>query len=203
MLLPSGRAGGWAGSQFMATVTISPKFQVVSRKDVRRRFGLTPRHKIQTIVVEDKVGIVTIVAEERSSAEPDHRLVFQKDGNDLDRPLEALQSCTGTLVRNRRPENFRIFLPSGNKRRACCPFRQQGRVSRRFSATPRAGPSDEWEFDLSCGLLSVCTCHSLGRSTSVEQLIAVLIVMLRGSSLNRSADTSSCLELPGGYRRQL
>jgi AbrB family looped-hinge helix DNA binding protein len=44
----------------MATVTISPKFQVVIPKEVRIRLGLTPGQKVQTIVFEDRIELIPV-----------------------------------------------------------------------------------------------------------------------------------------------
>jgi AbrB family looped-hinge helix DNA binding protein len=44
----------------MATVTISPKFQVVIPKEVREKLGLTPGQKVQTIVFEDRIELIPV-----------------------------------------------------------------------------------------------------------------------------------------------
>jgi AbrB family looped-hinge helix DNA binding protein len=44
----------------MATVTISPKFQVVIPKEVRKELGLSPGQKVQTIVFEDRIELIPI-----------------------------------------------------------------------------------------------------------------------------------------------
>ena len=44
----------------MATVTISPKFQVVMPKDVRKRLGLKPGQNVQTIVHDDRIELIPI-----------------------------------------------------------------------------------------------------------------------------------------------
>ncbi len=44
----------------MATVTISPKFQIVIPKDVRRTLGLVPGQKIQAIVYEDRIELIPV-----------------------------------------------------------------------------------------------------------------------------------------------
>lgn len=44
----------------MATVTISPKFQVVIPKEVRERLGLTPGQKVQTILFEDRIELIPV-----------------------------------------------------------------------------------------------------------------------------------------------
>ncbi len=46
----------------MATVTISPKFQVVIPKDVRQKLGLTPGQKVQTILFEDRIELIPVKA---------------------------------------------------------------------------------------------------------------------------------------------
>ena len=44
----------------MATVTISPKFQVVIPKEIRKRLGLTPGQKVQAIVFDDRIELIPI-----------------------------------------------------------------------------------------------------------------------------------------------
>jgi AbrB family looped-hinge helix DNA binding protein len=44
----------------MATVTISPKFQIVIPKEVREKLGLMPGQKVQTIVFEDRIELVPV-----------------------------------------------------------------------------------------------------------------------------------------------
>jgi AbrB family looped-hinge helix DNA binding protein len=44
----------------VATVTISPKFQVVIPKEVRQQLGLTPGQKVQTIVFEDRIELIPV-----------------------------------------------------------------------------------------------------------------------------------------------
>lgn len=44
----------------MATVTISPKFQVVIPKEVRKKLGLTPGQKVQTILFEDRIELIPV-----------------------------------------------------------------------------------------------------------------------------------------------
>jgi AbrB family looped-hinge helix DNA binding protein len=44
----------------MATVTISPKFQVVIPKEIREKLGLTPGQKVQTIVFEDRIELIPV-----------------------------------------------------------------------------------------------------------------------------------------------
>ena len=44
----------------MATVTISPKFQVVIPKDIRKKLNLAPGQKVQTIVFEDRIELIPV-----------------------------------------------------------------------------------------------------------------------------------------------
>jgi AbrB family looped-hinge helix DNA binding protein len=44
----------------VATVTISPKYQVVIPKDIRLKLGLTPGQKVQTIVFEDRIELIPV-----------------------------------------------------------------------------------------------------------------------------------------------
>jgi AbrB family looped-hinge helix DNA binding protein len=44
----------------MATVTISPKFQVVIPKDIRERLGLTPGQKVHTIMYNDRIELIPL-----------------------------------------------------------------------------------------------------------------------------------------------
>lgn len=44
----------------METVTISPKYQVVIPKSVRRRLELLPGQKVQAIVYEDRIELVPV-----------------------------------------------------------------------------------------------------------------------------------------------
>ena len=44
----------------MATVTISPKFQVVIPKEIRQRLGLKAGQKVQTIVFEDRIELIPV-----------------------------------------------------------------------------------------------------------------------------------------------
>jgi AbrB family looped-hinge helix DNA binding protein len=44
----------------MATVTISPKYQVVIPKEVREKLGLTPGQKVQTIIFEDRIELIPV-----------------------------------------------------------------------------------------------------------------------------------------------
>lgn len=45
----------------MATVTISPKFQVVIPKHIREALDLRPGQKVQAIQYEDRIELVPIV----------------------------------------------------------------------------------------------------------------------------------------------
>ena len=44
----------------METVTISPKYQVVIPKAIRRRLGLCPGQKVQAIVYENRIELVPV-----------------------------------------------------------------------------------------------------------------------------------------------
>ena len=44
----------------MATVTISPKFQVVIPKEVRQKLGLKAGQKVQTIVFDDRIELIPV-----------------------------------------------------------------------------------------------------------------------------------------------
>lgn len=44
----------------MASVTISPKFQVVIPKEIREKLGLTPGQKVQTIIYEDRIELIPV-----------------------------------------------------------------------------------------------------------------------------------------------
>jgi len=44
----------------MATVTISPKFQVVIPKEIRERLGLTPGQKVQAMVLGDRIELIPV-----------------------------------------------------------------------------------------------------------------------------------------------
>ncbi len=44
----------------MATVTISPKYQVVIPKEIREKLGLSPGQKVQTIVYEDRIELIPV-----------------------------------------------------------------------------------------------------------------------------------------------
>lgn len=42
----------------MAAVTVSPKYQVVIPKEVRKRLGLSPGQKIQVVVYGDRIELI-------------------------------------------------------------------------------------------------------------------------------------------------
>jgi AbrB family looped-hinge helix DNA binding protein len=44
----------------MATVTISPKYQMVIPKEIREKLGLTPGQKVQTVVFEDRIELIPV-----------------------------------------------------------------------------------------------------------------------------------------------
>ena len=44
----------------MATVTISPKFQVVIPREIREMLGLKAGQKVQTIVFEDRIELIPV-----------------------------------------------------------------------------------------------------------------------------------------------
>ena len=45
----------------MSTVTISPKYQVVIPKDIRKRLKLTPGQKVQTVDYDDRIELIHVV----------------------------------------------------------------------------------------------------------------------------------------------
>ena len=45
----------------MSTVTISPKFQVVIPKEIRKKLKLTPGQKVQTIAYDDRIELIPVV----------------------------------------------------------------------------------------------------------------------------------------------
>ena len=45
----------------MNTVTISPKYQVVIPKEIRRKLNLSPGQKVQTIAYDDRIELIPIV----------------------------------------------------------------------------------------------------------------------------------------------
>ena len=44
----------------MAAVTVSPKYQVVIPKEVRKKLGLTPGQKIQIVLYGDRVELIPV-----------------------------------------------------------------------------------------------------------------------------------------------
>ncbi len=44
----------------MAAVTVSPKFQIVIPKDVRRRLGVSPGQRIQVVVYGDRIELIPV-----------------------------------------------------------------------------------------------------------------------------------------------
>jgi AbrB family looped-hinge helix DNA binding protein len=44
----------------MATVTISPKFQVVIPREIREKLHLTPGQKIQTIIYDNRIELIPV-----------------------------------------------------------------------------------------------------------------------------------------------
>ena len=44
----------------MATVTVSPKFQVVIPREVRESLGIRPGQKVQVIRYEDRIELVPV-----------------------------------------------------------------------------------------------------------------------------------------------
>jgi AbrB family looped-hinge helix DNA binding protein len=44
----------------MAAVTVSPKFQVVIPKEIRKRLGLTPGQRIQIVVYGDRIELIPV-----------------------------------------------------------------------------------------------------------------------------------------------
>ena len=49
----------------MAAVTVSPKFQVVIPKEIRRKLGLSPGQRIQVIVYGDRIELIPVRAVKR------------------------------------------------------------------------------------------------------------------------------------------
>ncbi len=45
----------------MASVTVSPKFQVVIPKEIRKRLGLLPGQKIQVIVYGNRIELIPVM----------------------------------------------------------------------------------------------------------------------------------------------
>jgi AbrB family looped-hinge helix DNA binding protein len=44
----------------MTAVTVSPKFQVVIPKEVRRKLGLSPGQRIQIVVYGDRIELIPL-----------------------------------------------------------------------------------------------------------------------------------------------
>ena len=44
----------------MAAVTVSPKFQVVIPKEVRKKLGLSPGQRIQIVVYGDRIELIPV-----------------------------------------------------------------------------------------------------------------------------------------------
>lgn len=44
----------------MAAVTVSPKYQVVIPKDVRKKLGLSPGQRIQIVVYGDRIELIPV-----------------------------------------------------------------------------------------------------------------------------------------------
>ena len=49
----------------MAAVTVSPKFQVVIPKEIRRKLGLLPGQKIQVVVYGDRIELIPVRSAKR------------------------------------------------------------------------------------------------------------------------------------------
>jgi AbrB family looped-hinge helix DNA binding protein len=49
----------------MASVTVSPKFQVVIPKEIRKRFGLLPGQKIQVVVYGNRIELIPVMPVKR------------------------------------------------------------------------------------------------------------------------------------------
>ncbi len=49
----------------MTAVTVSPKFQVVIPKEVRKRLGLLPGQKIQLVVYGDRIELIPVMPARR------------------------------------------------------------------------------------------------------------------------------------------
>ncbi|MEJ2110782.1 MAG: AbrB/MazE/SpoVT family DNA-binding domain-containing protein [Acidobacteriota bacterium] len=49
----------------MASVTVSPKFQVVIPKEIREKFGLSPGQKIQIIEYGDRIELIPVMPAKR------------------------------------------------------------------------------------------------------------------------------------------
>ena len=49
----------------MAAVTVSPKFQVVIPKEIRKRLGLLPGQKIQLVVYGNRIELIPVMPAKR------------------------------------------------------------------------------------------------------------------------------------------
>ncbi len=49
----------------MAAVTVSPKFQVVIPKEIRKRFGLLPGQKIQIVAYGNRIELIPVMPVKR------------------------------------------------------------------------------------------------------------------------------------------
>ncbi len=49
----------------MASVTVSPKFQVVIPKEIRKRFGLLPGQRIQVVVYGNRIELIPVMPVKR------------------------------------------------------------------------------------------------------------------------------------------
>jgi AbrB family looped-hinge helix DNA binding protein len=49
----------------MAAVTVSPKFQVVIPKEIRKRLGLLPGQKIQLVVYGNRIELIPVMPVKR------------------------------------------------------------------------------------------------------------------------------------------
>lgn len=49
----------------MAAVTVSPKFQVVIPKEIRKQFGLLPGQKIQVLVYGNRIELIPVMPVKR------------------------------------------------------------------------------------------------------------------------------------------
>ena len=49
----------------MAAVTVSPKFQVVIPKEIRKKFGLLPGQKIQVVVYGNRIELIPVIPAKR------------------------------------------------------------------------------------------------------------------------------------------
>jgi AbrB family looped-hinge helix DNA binding protein len=49
----------------MAAVTVSPKFQVVIPKEIRKKFGLLPGQKMQVIAYGNRIELIPVMPVKR------------------------------------------------------------------------------------------------------------------------------------------